>query len=410
MPTERQAGLQPEPQPAENPAENLDQVQSLSQPQHQPNDIEVIQPQVGQPLKVWQAWSTTRQTAASALFQSHATGQKAVHHAGGVVGMEAAGAWPKLGIAPSSGLEQLLAQSNPAAPASTTPVQTTPAPTSTCDPELGCVQVPDAGCFPDPELGCIRLKDPFVPPVVARKGPTVFLQGKLDYSRNTNTFVGTDSVQDASFSPGLGINTIRPLDQDTFLSAAADFGWVRYDRRTDENYNDLQLKAGVIRRLSPNMFAEVGWSHRRSWVASDRSLRGPVGEAYANDHGVRLDIYRQDIISPRLTLNTFYELKAIASTPVRQSRWSSIAFASLTYDLQPKVKLGLEYLWLYTDYTNQSRLDHYHQVLGRLIYRMNPRTQFNLFAGQSFGRSDDPTVDFNNFLFGVSFSTSVALF
>ncbi|UBF24215.1 hypothetical protein K9N68_21165 [Kovacikia minuta CCNUW1] len=296
------------------------------------------------------------------------------------------------------------------------------------DPELGVLRIqeqpspppPNAGASPgqnqitqdpstcDPELGCFPVK-PWMPPPPPRPA-FVYLLARVDYFRSSNVFSAVDPVDDGLFRPGLTLFAAPPLGPRTFLVASVNGNFIRYSTQSQIDYNELLADVGIFQQLSPVMFARLGWNYQQLFIYRDKILGLPAGTRFLSDHGIKLELSRRDRLMGKLSLNTFYQLRVGFAEPKDRSRILNSLIASLNYDIQPVLQVGLDYQFTLAHFTQQEREDAYHQIGIRLTYTMFRNTQLNLFAGYSFGRSSDPIVDFNGLVFGVSLGTSLPLF
>jgi hypothetical protein len=185
---------------------------------------------------------------------------------------------------------------------------------------------------------------------------------------------------------------------------------VRYSTQTQINYNELFFEASIFQVLSPTMFGRLGWANQRLHIASDDIFGLPRGSRFLDEHAIRFELSRRDQITSRLYLNTFYQLRVGFANPRDRSRTINSFIASLNYDLQPNLQIGLDYQFALITFTQQSRQDQFQQVGAHLAYTLFRNTQLYLFAGYSFGRSNAPLIDFNGFVFGISLSTTLGLF
>lgn len=293
--------------------------------------------------------------------------------------------------------------------------QSTPVVAQTVDPELGTLRLQDdpnspANCNPDPELGCVRLQEPLpLPPAPAARAPVVYLLGRLNFFRSSNIFSAVDPVNDGLINPGLTLYAIPALGPNTFLVASVDGNLVRYSTQTQINYDEIRLRTGILQRLSPNMFGEIGWSNQQLFISGDelKNVGFPAGTRFLNEHAIRLELSRRDQIAPRLALSSFYQFRYSFADPDSRSRVINAFIGSLSYDIQPTLQAAIDYQFNLANFTRQDREDQYHQVIGRLTYTAFRSTQLNAFVGYSFGRSSDPTVDFTGLILGIGMSFSV---
>lgn len=263
---------------------------------------------------------------------------------------------------------------------------------------------------PDPELGCLRLNDAPVIPPPAPRAPVLYLLARLDFFKSSNIYSGVDPIDDGLFRPGISLYTIPPLGPNTYFVGSIDGNLVRYSTQKSINYDELRLRAGIIQRLSPTMFGEIGWGNQQLFIRSNDIAGLGSGERFLNDHAIRLELNRQDQLGKRWRLNTFYQFRLSFADPVDRSRLSNALFVSLNYDILPNLQAGLDYQFVLVNFTQQKRDDQFHQLIARLSYTLFRNTQLNLFAGYSFGSSTDSMVNFDGSVLGVSLSTSLALF
>ena len=295
------------------------------------------------------------------------------------------------------------------------------------DPELGHLLVETASANPpDPELGVLWLQEipPKGPPKIPLPPPpppkhaSVYLQGRLDYFRSNNVFSSLDSQTDGLIRSGLTLFYAPALGKKTYLITSIDGNLIRYGNISRLNYNELRLRAGIWRQLSPNMAAELDWSSQKLYTART-GLQDPLsGDRFFNDNSVSLDLSRSDALSPKVTLSTFYQLRMSFASPnnpefndpLNRSRLINTFVGSLNYKLSPSSVMALDYQYAWSHYTQQARDDHYHQLLARFTYTFTPSTQFNLFGGYSFGNSSEALIHYNSFIFGVGLSFNLPLF
>jgi hypothetical protein len=303
-------------------------------------------------------------------------------------------------------------------------VEPTPA---IADPDLGILRLrrspstqtgdaPNAQPLPqpscDPELGCLRLRDSLPPQATtaAPRAPVVYVIARTDYFHNSNLFSDQTPVPDGLTRPGLTLYTSPMLGPNTYAVASVTGNLLRYSTQSRLNSNELFLRAGILQRLSSNMFGEIGWSHQQLFVASDKLIGYPVGSRFFNEHAIRLELSRRDQLAKNLSLNSFYQFRCSFADPIDRSRITNALTLSLNYDLKPNLQLGLDYQLGLASFTQQKRHDRYHQVLGRLTYTPVKNTQVSAFIGYGFGNSSDPSVRFNSLLVGVSVNLTLGLF
>ncbi|MBD2072439.1 outer membrane beta-barrel protein [Phormidium sp. FACHB-592] len=265
-----------------------------------------------------------------------------------------------------------------------------------------------SGVALDPELGCLPIQTVQPPP--PSRQPLVYLVGRLDYFRSSNVFSAIDPVDDGLFRPGLTLFTAPALGRNTYFIGAIDGNLIRYNTQSQIDYNELQFRAGIFQRLSPTMFGEIGWTNQQLFIAGSKIPGLPIGTRFLNDHAVRLELSRRDQLNKRLLLSTFYQLRLSFADPDSRSRVLNSFIASLSYNVQPNLQVGLDYQFALANFTAIRRDDEYHQLAARLTYTAFRNTQLNMFVGYSFGNSTDPAIEFNSLILGVSLSVNLGLF
>lgn len=255
----------------------------------------------------------------------------------------------------------------------------------------------------DPELGRLLLREQPVTAVEPDQD-VVFLQGRMDYFRSDNILLGNfDPVDDQLFRLNGSLLAVPNLGPQTQLVAAVGGGIARYVDLADLDYNTLELRAGIRQELSPRTYGELGWSNFQFF---DRE----GGDRFLNDHSLRLSFAHRERFSPKLTLDGFYQLRLSFTNPDDRSRVTNTLAAFLSYEITPRLGVGLDYSYTLTNFTQQEREDSYHQIAAQLSYRLSRNSSVSLYAGFSFGRSSDSTIDFDSTILGVVVNANLALF
>jgi hypothetical protein len=262
---------------------------------------------------------------------------------------------------------------------------------------------------PDPELGCLLPGAPIslAPPT---RFPVMYLVPRIDFFSSSNILSGVDPVNDGLVRPSLSVLLLPQLGPRTFFIASAEGSLNRYLKLTRFDYDEIRFRAGVSHQLSPNMTAELGWSNQQLYIASDDIPGFSRGKRFLDDHAVRLEISRRDQLAKKLSLNSFYQLRASFAQPEDRSRIINVIFLSLNYDITPKLQLGLDYQFAAANFTQQTRTDLYHQVLTRLTYTTFRNAQLSVYGGFSSGSSTASGINFDGFLLGIGLSVNLTLF
>lgn len=298
------------------------------------------------------------------------------------------------------------------------------------DSELGILQLqpivtdPPAGSA-DPELGTLRIQERTTPqPPIALptspRQPTAYLLARADYFRSSNVFSDVDPVDDGLFRTGLTFFYAPPIGNRTFLITSIDANLIRYTRlgqyrdvngsTRSLNYDELRFRAGVFHRITPRLSAELGWSNQKLFTSARGLEQIFGGREFFGDNSLRFELSRQDALSPKLSLNTYYQFRWSFANPDDRSRILNTFIATLGYNFSQKLQTAIDYQFSWSHFTQTSRDDLYHQLIGRVTYNVTPRTQANIFAGYSFGHSSDSRIDFDSFIFGAGLVFSVPLF
>jgi hypothetical protein len=292
------------------------------------------------------------------------------------------------------------------------------------DPELGDFPVEEAPLSP-PQISDPDVEPIPIPPV--RRQPSVYLLGRLDYFKSSNVFATArafrDPEEDGLIRTGLTLFYAPAIGKKTFLVTSIDANLIRYanvgdgnSTRRSANYDELRYRVGIFHRLSPRMAGEIGWSNQKLYQAKEGLQVVFGGPRIFNDNAIRFELSRQDPLSKKLALNSFYQFRwsFADATDFDRDRFINTFITSLSYSWTPTFQTAIDYQYAWTHFTKVSRDDHYHQLLGRLTYTMSPRTQLNVFGGFSFGGSTGGVraqgIDYNGVVFGAGFVFNLPLF
>ncbi|MBW4522144.1 MAG: hypothetical protein KME16_21005 [Scytolyngbya sp. HA4215-MV1] len=262
------------------------------------------------------------------------------------------------------------------------------------------------------DLGDFILKEQEIAPAPTQQPrlKSVFLLGRVNYFRSSNVFSGTDPVDDALIRTGLTLAVNPQIGPRTYLITGIDSNLVRYVEQTSANYDELRIRAGVLQQLSDRMFGEIGWTNQQLFAADTGLLPPYSGDRFFRENALRLELSRQDPLAKNLTLTTFYQLQVSFAEPSDRTRLINFLYASLSYNIQPQLEIGLDYEFGLTSFLRQDRTDQYHQLSTRLTYYLSKTTNISAFAGFSFGNSTVSTLDFDGAAFGINLSVNLPLF
>ncbi|AOX03824.1 hypothetical protein BJP34_34245 [Moorena producens PAL-8-15-08-1] len=253
----------------------------------------------------------------------------------------------------------------------------------------------------DPELGVLRLRIQEKPPTPRK--PTVYLQGRVSYFRSDNIFAGVDPVDDGLLRPGVTLLAVPSLGPDTKLITSVSGNLVRYGDRSQLDYNQLKVKLGVRQQLLKRTYGELGWSNQQLFKQEG-------GDRFAHYNSLYLRLSRRDWLVKNLALDTSYKLTLRFADPDTRSKISNVFRASLAYYPYPRFKAALNYQLALSDYTERERYDDYHQLIGRVSYKISSNSQIYLYGGQSFGSSSNSRINFDGTVFGTGMSFNLPLF
>ena len=284
------------------------------------------------------------------------------------------------------------------------------------DPELGTVRLQDVEEFSseeetfndavDSELGILRLREvpEFEPQTATTNYPVLFLYGGISYFRSDNLFLeDRDPVNEQLVGMRAGLWAVPSLGPATGLIASVEGDLFLYGDRSYLNYTDLSFRFGVYQYLFENTYAEAYWRNRQLF---DRG----TGDRFLDDHSLHLEVGRRDYLARDLQLDSEYQFRVAFAEPEERSKISHTLSTTLTYTIAPDLETGLDYRLILTDFTQQNRNDVYNELVAFLDYEISRYNTISAYGGFSFGNSSEDDVDFDSFIFGLSWNFSVSLF
>lgn len=277
------------------------------------------------------------------------------------------------------------------------------------DPELGIIRVRSA--VEDPELGIIRIQQiPEVPVATETEQPpppVAFLTGRISAVSSGNIFLSIDPilglVGDEFIRPGISLLFYPPVSPSTRLLISTDINFQRYASFNAADYDEVRFRLGVNHRFSPRTTGQLSWGYQQLF-------RPGLKNRFFENDSFELLLRRQDPITRELFLNTYYQLQLSYSNPDDFNRLIQFAGAYLGYQVTPQIQVGLNYQLTLADYIRLERYDAYQQILGQFVYQFAPSARVILFGGFTFGRSSEPSIRYDNTLFGISIEGTVTLF
>ncbi|MGA9379276.1 MAG: hypothetical protein WBV73_10950, partial [Phormidium sp.] len=252
----------------------------------------------------------------------------------------------------------------------------------------------------DPDLGRLRLRLQRVPR--QERQPVLYFVPTLNFSRSNNLFSSIDPVKDSMFAPGLLFWSTPKIGATTWLSLSLDGNLVRYFQESQYDYNLVRFKAGVRQQLNSRMLAEVGWYNQQ--------LFRTYGDRFLKEDFFYLWLSRRDFLTPKLELYSYYNVALDLADPDNLSRFTHFLTLSLGYYIRPNFQVGVEYQFFLSDYTKVKRLDYFNRFLGRITYSLNRQNHLVFRFGFSTGDSSESYLNYNDFLFSLTYSINFPIY
>lgn len=249
------------------------------------------------------------------------------------------------------------------------------------------------------------------PPIVTKPNPIGYLLGRVSYFQTNNIFSSkANQTQDGLVFSGLTLASAPlPLGSKTYLNAAIDGNLVRYVDQSKYNYNLVRFNVGIYQQLTPRMYGEIGWSNQQFFHANDGD-NFAAGDRFLNENSVRLSLGRRDTLTPRLILDSFYELRLSLADPDSRNRINNSLLLSLGYYFRKSLKVGLDYQFNLSNFTEQPREDQYHRLIGNITYGISDYSNISVQGGYTLGSSTDRNIDFNGWFFSVNYGWELGRF
>jgi hypothetical protein len=266
----------------------------------------------------------------------------------------------------------------------------------------------------DRDLGILRLRQQELPPPVTppkpqppapqrQRTPILHLLPRISYFQTSNVLSSDDPVGDSLIYPSLMLWAVPQIGRNTFLTPSIEGSLIRYIKEPQFNYNMLRLRTGISQRLSRQMFGEIGWTHQQFY-------RAVVGDRFLNEHMAYLSLSRQDRLTPRLRLNSYYDFRVSFADPDSRSRIINSLYLSLSYSFQTNLQVAMDYQFERADFTARDRYDQYHRIMGRLTYGVLRDSQISVSGGVSVGGSSESFIDFDSLFFSVTYSVDFPIY
>jgi hypothetical protein len=252
----------------------------------------------------------------------------------------------------------------------------------------------------DPDLGRLRLRLQRVPPT--ERQPVLYFVPTLSFVRSNNLFSGVDPIRDSMFSPGFVFWSTPKIGANTWLSFSLDGSLVRYFKESQFDYNLVRFRTGVRQQLNPQMTGEVGWYNQQLFRTN--------GDRFLKENFFYLWLSRRDWLTRQLELYSYYNVALDLADPSDRSRLTHFLILSLGYYIQPNFQVGVEYQFFLSDYTKVQRLDYFNRFLGRITYNFNNHNQLVFRFGFSTGDSSENFLNYNDFLFNLTYSINFPIY
>ncbi|MFN6482729.1 MULTISPECIES: hypothetical protein [unclassified Nostoc] len=273
----------------------------------------------------------------------------------------------------------------------------------------------------DRELGLrVRLRPleqqlpPIEQPIVSTFKPIGSLYGRVGYFQTSNIFSSNHSpIEDGLIFSGLTLTSAYfPLGSKTFLNGSIDGNLIRYINQSQYHYNQVRFNLSIYQQLSQRMFGEISWSNQQLFYAnnSDRLASFKAGDRFLNENSLQLSFGRRDPLTPKLTLDSLYELSVNFAEPSSRNRIINTFWFSLNYYLQKPLQVGVSYQMSLSDFTQREREDQFYRLFGYLNYQISDSINMNMQAGVSLGSSTVENIDFDGWFFSINYTLQLGQF
>lgn len=244
--------------------------------------------------------------------------------------------------------------------------------------------------------------------------PIGYLLGRVGYFQTSNIFSSNDNpIDDGLIISGLTLaSAYLPLGSKTYLNGSIDGNLIRYINQSEYNYNQVRFNLSIYQQFSQRMYGEVSYSNQQLFYANNsHSLDSfKAGDRFLNENSLLLSLGRRDPLTPKLTLDSFYELSVNFADPLSRDRIINSFWISLNYYLQKPLQVGIDYQASFSDFTQRDREDQFHRLFGHLNYRISNTTNMNVEAGVSLGSSTAENIDFDGWFFSINYNLQLGRF
>jgi hypothetical protein len=158
------------------------------------------------------------------------------------------------------------------------------------------------------------------------------------------------------------------------------------------------------------MYGEIGWSNQQLFYARDNNTFD-AGDRFLGENALRLALGRRDILSQKLTLDSFYEFRlSLTDPPEDRNRIINFFWLSLSYYLQRSIQAGVDYQLSVSNFTELDREDLYNRFFGHLNYGISKSSNISVQAGVTLGYSTENNIDFDGWFFGINYNLELGRF
>ena len=244
--------------------------------------------------------------------------------------------------------------------------------------------------------------------------PIGYLQGRVGYFQTNNIFSSNDNpIDDGLIISGLTLaSAYFPLGSKTYLNGSIDGNLIRYINQSQYSYNQVRFNLSIYQQFSQRMYGEVSYSNQQLFYANNSHSPDSfkAGDRFLNENSLLLSLGRRDPLTPKLTLDSFYELSVNFADPLSRDRIINSFWISLNYYLQKPLQVGIDYQASFSDFTQRDREDQFHRLFGHLNYRISDTTNMNVEAGVSLGSSTAENIDFDGWFFSINYNLQLGRF
>ncbi len=274
----------------------------------------------------------------------------------------------------------------------------------------------------DEELGKLKLREvtpnqeqpqlPSIEQPANQFKPVGYLLARIGYFYSSNIFSSAVvPIEDSLIYSGLTLGTVSlPLGKKTFINGSIDGYLIRYLDQSEYNYNQVRFNLNLQQRFTPQMYGEIGWSNQQLFYARDNN-NFDDGDRFLGENVLRLALGRRDILSRKITLDSFYEFRlSLTDPPEDRNRIINFFWLSLNYYLHRSLQAGVDYQFSLSNFTQYEREDLYNRFFGHLNYGISKNSNVSVQAGFSLGNSSENNIDFDGWFLGINYNLELGRF